>query len=110
MAKDAYLTMAVDYLEDIPEQKLKQIINYIIAKAFFRAGAAWEKGASPAAQSAFYLNLNTNVIFILMFGERGLPETSNVMQLRNAINDIDHNIKIPLKLERKKSHPTFDFD
>ena len=94
--------MADDFQEEIAKPTQMKIIHYIIAKTFFKAGAAWEKGHSPSAQSAFYLHLNTNVIFILMFGERSPPQNSNIIQMRDALHEIPQNIKIPLKLEKRQ--------
>ena len=70
LGKEAYLTMADDCFEGISAQAQKKIIDYIIAKTYFKSGSPWTKGESKSSQNSFYLHLNTNVIFILMFGER----------------------------------------
>ena len=83
---------------------LMQLLNYVIAKAYFRAGAAWEKGQSLTAKSAFYLHLNSNIIFILMFGPRTPAMPESVILIRNALDGMKKDIKIPLKLERGNSN------
>ena len=112
LGKEAYLSMSDDFFEDIPRETFKKIIHFIIAKAYYRAGAAWEKGLSPAAWNAFYLHLNTNIIFILMFGDKNeLPlEASNVIQMRDTLHEIPHDIKIPLRLERRRKSDTGEND
>ena len=102
---EAYLTTAYDFIEDIPisDEMTQKIITFVIAKSYYRAGAVWEKGYAPGTnQEAFYLHLNMNIIFILMFGER-TAETNNVTLMRDALDKIDHTIKVPLKLEKRVS-------
>ena len=100
---DAYLTTADDFMEDISDAMIQKIITFVIAKSFYKAGAVWEKGHSPGVHdNAFYLHLNMNVIFILMFGER-TSKTNNVILMRDALDKIDHKIKVPLKLEKPVS-------
>ena len=102
---DAYLSTVDEFIEDIPisDEMIQKIITFVIAKSYYKAGAVWEKDRSPDAhQSAFYLHLNMNVIFILMFGER-TSEVNNVILMRDALDKIDHTIKVPLKLEKRVS-------
>ena len=106
---DAYLTTADDFLEPISDVIVQKIITFIIAKSYYKAGAVWEKDRSPEVhQNAFYLHLNMNVIFILMFGERTSDPNNNVILMRTALDKIDHTIKVPLKLEKRMSNNQSD--
>ena len=100
--------MVLDFHTEIPEPTIIKIMTFIIAKTYYRAGAVWEKGKSPNAQNAFYLHLNMNIIYILMFGERKSIK-NNVILMRDALDKIDHNIKVPLKLEKRVSESKEQF-
>ena len=81
------------------EQVIQQIITFIIAKTYWKAGAVWQTSQS---HSSFFLHLNMSVIYVLTFGER-TGELTNVIRMRMALDAIDQSIKIPMKIEMQLS-------
>ena len=45
-----------------------------------------------------------------MFAERSPSESSNVIQVRDTLHAIPYDIKIPLKLEKKRASETQEDD